>query len=52
MPFASTRLRGNYPDLSVTDLNQVSIDYLTFDPGYQFSCQDAFGSLLFSQSPG
>ena len=52
MPFASTRLCGRYPDLSVTDLNRVSFDYLILDPGYQFSYQDAFGPLLFSQSPG
>lgn len=32
---------GRYLDLSVIDLNQVSIEHLTFDPGYQFSYHGA-----------
>ena len=30
---AGTWLRGHYPDLSVTGLNQASIEYLTLTPG-------------------
>ena len=44
-PTASICMAGTwrYSDLSVTDLNQVSIEYLTFGPRYQFSYHDAFG---------